>query len=198
MGIKNLFLKEDSKKEIVKEEAVEEVKEEVVASVEGTSSDADIKKMTDRISKSLADKSSDDFNYLKFRNAVLKLTKQGTSEDSAIKAVFTTAKEMGLTKQKLLDGIKSATEAINAEKASFTEELKSKKQKEITEVSARIKEINIQIKALGDEKDTLESNLGKAKAKINNAEFSFSEAIASVSEKIKSDTGKISTLLKEE
>jgi hypothetical protein len=198
MSLKNLIFKDDDKPIEESKPEVEEAKEE---SIETSSSEkvseTDVKKMTDHLSKVLAEKSEGDMNYLKFRNAVRELAKGGTSEESAMKSAFTTFKTMGFTKQKLVSSISSASSALAEEKRTFIEELKARKQTELNEVDTKIKELESQLNSMSKEKEKLEKSYESSKVKIHNVEYAFNEAVTAISEKIKSDTTKINTILGE-
>lgn len=101
-GLKGLFVKDDAVAEAKEpEQAAAPAKEAPV--VEATAPDAEITKMVVFLNKSLAGMSKNGaFDYLKFRGAVNELTTQGSSEDSAIKSVYVTAKTMGLSKKDLI------------------------------------------------------------------------------------------------
>lgn len=194
-GLKGLFVKDDAAAEVKEpEQATASAKEAPV--VETTAPDAEITKMVAFLNKSLAGMSKNGaFDYLKFRGAVNELKAQGSSEDSAIKSVFVTAKTMGLNKKDLIADTSKCLAFLVNEKKSFTEELNGKKQEEIANVEAKIKDIEKQLSSLGKEKDRLEKALTASKAHLNVAEFAFNEAVNSVTAIIKADADKINTLI---
>lgn len=197
-GLKNLFIVDEGTEE-KKEEApvVESKKSTTVETIDSKVSETDVTKMVEMLSKALEETQSDGYNYLKFKTAVKELIQEGTSEDSAIKSVFITAKGMGLTKVKLLSNITDCAEILKKEQQNFTKELTEKKQVDILDVEDQIKKIEDQITTLSKEQQKLEKGLSASKIKINNAEFAFKEAVDLVSKKIKADETKIKAILGE-
>ena len=147
------------------------------------------------LSKAIGEANIEGFDYLEFKDAVNDLVKDGTSEESAMKSVFATAKTMGLTKQKLLDSISVYLNVVLSEKKEFIESLRQKKQSDIIEVEDKVKQIETQLTSLGKEKDKLEKGLTVAKQKLNSAEFAFNEAVNIVNSKIKADEAKIKSTI---
>ena len=155
--IKSLFIVEDeieNQKEASTDAPVEN--QTTPPDKEVSISEGDVNKMVGMLSKAMSEANIDGFDYLEFKDAVIALLKDGSSEESAMKSVFTTAKTMGLTRQKLLDSISTYLTIVANEKKSFTDSLKQRKQSDIVEVEAKIKEIETQLASLGKEKDKLE------------------------------------------
>ncbi|OHD68911.1 MAG: hypothetical protein A2W19_11135 [Spirochaetes bacterium RBG_16_49_21] len=194
--IKSLFIVEDeieNQKEASTDAPVEN--QTTPPDKEVSISEGDVNKMVGMLSKAMSEANIDGFDYLEFKDAVIALLKDGSSEESAMKSVFTTAKTMGLTRQKLLDSISTYLTIVANEKKSFTDSLKQRKQSDIVEVEAKIKEIETQLASLGKEKDKLEKNLTSSKQKLNGAEFAFNEATNIVINKIKTDEKKIKSTI---
>lgn len=196
-SLKKIFIVEEEGKEEIKETPVIETKKIETIDVDSKVCETDVSKMIEMLGKALDEAQDEGFNYLKFKNAVQELTKEGTSEDSAIKSVFVTAKGMGLTKLKLITNIEKCLEIVKKEQQNFTKELTDKKQVDILDVEEQIKKIEDQITTLSKDKQKLEKDLSASKIKINNAEFAFKEAVDLVSKKIKADETKIKAILGE-
>ncbi len=148
------------------------------------------------------------FDYLEFRKSVSAMADM-LDEETAIKSAFTTATNMGLTKDKLLQSIEHYKNVLSKEKYQFDDALKSQisqkishKREEklqlkehIVNLKKKITEIERKINAYQERIDNSDAEITKAEQKINQTKAHFEEAYKRFVAEINDDYQLIDSIL---
>jgi len=148
------------------------------------------------------------FDYLEFKKSVTAMADM-LDEQTAIKSAFATAKNMGLTKDKLLQSIEHYKNVLVKEKRQFDDALKAqtlekinKKREEklklkehITTLKSKISEINKKIESYQERIDNSDAEVEAAEKKINDTQTKFEKAFAAFESEISEDFNSINSIL---
>ena len=148
------------------------------------------------------------FDYFEFKKSVNAL-KDMLDEDTAIKSAFTTAANMGLTKEKLLQSIEHYKNVLTKEKRQFDDALKkqinqkiSSKREEklqlkehIITLNHKIEEINKKIAAYQERIDSSDAEIEQAEEKIKSTQANFEKAYDNFVSEIDTDFQQINSIL---
>ncbi|MBY5957138.1 hypothetical protein KUV50_03250 [Membranicola marinus] len=159
------------------------------------------KKSLDFLLKAIAKNNQTGFDYLEFKQALIRLNKMGVDEDTAIKSAFATASTVGLTKEKLLE---SAGYYLNILKDEFKQfntalekQMESKvhsREKQKSSLESKITALDKKIKNLTEERKDLESKLSSidqqadvARKKIKETSDRFEKTLKAITVRIEGD-----------
>ena len=95
------------------------------------SDDISNSKMQSALIAALGKKSTDEFDYLKFKISVQKMIEMGVDKSTAVKSAYATASVMGVSKTKIISSAKMYKAALDSEKDQFAVALKNKIAKNI-------------------------------------------------------------------
>ncbi|MCB9327513.1 MAG: hypothetical protein H6572_02385 [Lewinellaceae bacterium] len=158
---------------------------------------------------SIKENAQTNFDYLKFKKAVLDLQALGQSEEMAIKSAYTTAKSLGLDKSVLELSLKHYLMVLKKEKEKFADAFNKQyahqvgeKERSILEIDKEVKNrekqilnLNKEIEMLNKKSDDLKVQIEQNSAKINETKSEFIQAYSELEVKIEEDLSKILTSL---
>jgi chromosome segregation ATPase len=148
------------------------------------------------------------FDYFEFRKSVSAM--EGMLEqEMAIKSAYTTAMNMGLTKEKLLHSIDHYKNVLSKEKRQFDDALKSQiaqkinskrdeklqLKEHISNLKKNITELQKKISAYQERIDNSDAEVAAAEQKINETKANFEEAYGKFVSEINDDYKLIDSIL---
>ncbi len=159
------------------------------------------KKSLDFLLKAIAKNNQSGFDYLEFKQALIRLKNMDVEDEIAIKTAFATASTVGLTKDKLLQ---SADYYLNILKDEFKQfnnaldkQIESKvhsKEKLKSSLASKQSSIEKKIQALTEELDEVKTKLNSidreteaARQKIEETSERFEKTLKSITIRIESD-----------
>jgi len=151
----------------------------------------------------------DNYDYLKFKKSVQELATVIPDESLRFKTVFTTAKTMGVTKEKLIETANHYVLVLNEELRKFNEAVTDQVDSRIgadeqrvqsldqtiTAKHDQIKKLSEEIDALTAERTTLVTKVAQDKATLESRKTNFIGTHASMVQDIKNDIAKVSSYL---
>ena len=141
-----------------------------------------------------------DFDYIEFKHSVHAMRSM-LDEGTAIKSAFATAKQMGLTKSKLLESIDHYMRVLDKERTQFDQALQQqvndkvkRKREEKAKLGERIQLIEQKIQELKDKMaeaqksiDNNDAEVAAAESKIQETKSKFQSAYSSLTQAMKAD-----------
>ncbi len=166
-------------------------------------------KSTRLMLSALKDNYQENFDYLKFKNAINELIKLGHEEDMALKSAFTTAQSLGISKQILVKSIRHYLNVLDNEKDKFADALKGQmdkniatKKKELEYLEKKRLDKLQEIERLKGEVELIVGKIEENKVKIDVQEkkigetkSEFMSAFSALKEEIQGDLSKVDTVL---
>ncbi len=137
-------------------------------------------KFTSTILKAFKENSSDQLDYLKFKQAILSLESLNLDETTRIQSAFTTMQAMGVKKQDLVKSIKQYEGILSREQSEFIaalnkqiklkidgeQERLAKYEKEIENIARKIEELKAKSKQYQEAIDNSDIKIKEARTKI--------------------------------
>jgi len=165
--------------------------------------------MLEMLDNAISEANQDGFDYFEFAEAMNNLP--GLPEDKRFKAVFVTAKAMGVTQEKLVSSVEYYQEVIAKEQTNFQQhveaktateitarqEKKTNNEQSITEAQEQIITLNQKIAELQQENIQLDTEMSQETIKINNTSRAFEATFNKVNERLENDKSKIQSYLTE-
>lgn len=165
--------------------------------------------MLEMLDSAIAEANQDGFDYFEFAEAMNNLP--GLPEPQRFKAVFTTAKAMGVTQEKLVSSVEYYQEVIAKEQLNFQQHVEAKTATEITarqdqktqneqaitEAQEQIIALNQKVAELQQENIQLDTEMSQETIKINNTSRAFEATFNKVNERLENDKSKIQSYLAE-
>lgn len=159
------------------------------------------KKSREFLLKAIERNNKEGFDYLEFKQAMIRLEKMSLDEETAIKSAFATASTVGLTKSMLMKSadfyLAILKEEYNQFNSALEKQMEAKvhsKQKQKEQTEEKLKSITQKIADLQKEKIQLESKLQKmdedtvkAKEKIEETNEKFQDTLKTITERIQQD-----------
>jgi hypothetical protein len=153
------------------------------------------------LSDSIARLSSNQFDYIKYRQAIHSLKQMAMDETVAIQSTLTTAKTMGVSKQDIFQSAKNFSELLQKEELKFDDALQNQFAQKVTakqemlenlealkvNLANQIKELEKKIANTGEESNRLIAEIKSNEEKIQNKKAEFKRTIETIREKIQSD-----------
>jgi len=157
----------------------------------------------------LEKKSTDEFDYLKFKQSLIAMQGLNLDSETAYKSAFFTASTMGLTKDKLLKTAKFYRQNLSQEKEEFekalekqiSDRIESRKQENaqllaiIEQCEEQIKKLQEKIKECNDRIKSTDKDIKDAESRILGSKEKFINAYNEISNEIDSDLEMIQTSL---
>lgn len=150
------------------------------------------------------------FDYIEFRDSLVRMAGVPMTEEQKFQAVFATAQSMGVTKQVLLDAVDHYLKVIGSKAAEFesfvsgveTQQVTSK-EKSVTDLTttiegeaAEINRLTISIQEHRKQQDAINLEIVQAKQDIQNKRSAFEATRSAIANNLTSDRTKIETYLK--
>lgn len=137
-------------------------------------------KFTSTILKAFKENSSDQLDYLKFKQAILSLESLNLDETTRIQSALTTMQAMGVKKQDLINSVKQYDAILGREQSEFVAALNkqikikidgeqdrlAKYQKEIENIAKKIEELKAKSQQYQEAIDQSDSKISEARSKI--------------------------------
>jgi hypothetical protein len=150
------------------------------------------------------------FDYIEFRDSMVRMQGVPMTEEQKFQAVFATAQSMGVTKQVLLDAIDHYLKVIAGKDAEFSRFLEGVVTSKVTSVEATVAKISTDIEAEANEikrltesiqnrrkqQDELNLQLLQARQEIQNKRAAFSATRDAIVNNLTADRVKVETYLK--
>jgi hypothetical protein len=150
------------------------------------------------------------FDYIEFRDSLVRMASVPMTEEQKFQAVFATAQSVSCTKQILLDAVdhylkviadkaaefQSYVQGIEATEITAKQESVTKLTTEIEAKAAEINDLTIAIQEKRKQQDALNLEVAKAQQDIQNKKSSFEASRMLVANNLTSDRTKIDTFLK--
>lgn len=166
-------------------------------------------KMAEFLAKAIEEANLDGFDYFEFRDALAGMAAVPMPEQQKFKAVFATAKTMGLTQEKLVESIHHYLNVIGQKKNEFAqhvegmiakevtarEQLKLQKEQEVATLNEQIKQAQAKIVETQKEIHDISNQIYEQDAQIKQTAASFEATYNFVAGKLKDDENKINTYL---
>ncbi len=168
------------------------------------------KESASHLIKALEANNKEGFDYLEFKLGYEKLIESSIEKDKAISSTLILASTMGVSKEDILHSAQGYLSVLEKESSQFAEAVENqvkkrvkKREKQITELKAKISEIDHQIKLLQNSKQEMHKMIEKAaeeleqsETKISRAKENFDNAYQAISDEIAKDIDKIKRTLK--
>lgn len=122
------------------------------------------------------------FDYLEFKQALVRLQDLDIAEETAFKSAYATASTMGLTKEKLLKTAKHYKQVLASEKKTFDAALAKQTKAKVEGKRKEVVSLRKQVDAYQNKINELEAKLEKAQQVIANADADIAEAQAGIDE----------------
>ena len=165
--------------------------------------------MVEFLSSAIEAANLDGFDYIEFRDSLAAMASAPMSEQQKFIAVFATACTMGLTKEKLLDSISHYQNVIEGKKAEFAahveamvaqevtarEQLKTRKEQEISALAEQIQKAQASIAEKQQEVVTISNEINEQNLHIQQTASSFEATFGFVAGKLEEDKNKIQSYL---
>ena len=172
------------------------------------SQDVDLK-IWEKLMKAIADKQSQNFDYLKFRLSYRELERMGMDHEISVKSAFVTAKALGIEKPKLLDSLNTFKDVLAHEKQEFALALKHQIAKhvdakiidiqqmknKIIENEKKIESLYSEIELIRQKSIDVEQQIKEATEKINSTRDAFQKTIDVIKDAFDSDEKTITEVL---
>lgn len=150
------------------------------------------------------------FDYIEFRDSLMRMQGVPMSEEQKFQAVFATAQSMGVTKQALLDAIDHYLKVISSKDAEFAKFISDVTATKVTLVEAQvakatqdiegeaneIKRLTESIQARRKQQDDLNLQLLQARQEIQNKQGAYEATRNAVVGNLTADRTKIDSYLK--
>lgn len=152
---------------------------------------------------------SNEFEYLKFKQSLESLQGMNMDKATAIKSAFATASTMGLTKDKLIRSAERYLSVLSNESVTFSDALKSQIDKhvnsresviskiegKIKENKSKIEELQKEIQLLEQKMETVDDDIEAAQTRIEEAKQKFKKSYLTITDVIKGDVEEIKQYL---
>ena len=150
------------------------------------------------------------FDYIEFRDSLVRMASVPMTEEQKFQAVFATAQSVNCTKQILLDAVdhylkviadkaaefQSYVQGVEATEITAKQEAVSKLTKEIEAKADEINQLTLTIQEKRKQQDALNLEIVQAQQDIQNKKSSFEATRVLVANNLTSDRTKIDTYLK--
>jgi|SRR5690625_3568430 len=141
------------------------------------------------------------FDYLEYKQALIRLEEMELDPSLAIKSAFTTATTVGLTRDKLLDSAEYYLSILNNEYKQFKQALekqmearvhsrekqKSSLEKKRENIRKKIRELEKEEKEIVMKLEKMDAETEDARKKIEQTSDRFAETLNAITEKIQTD-----------
>lgn len=149
------------------------------------------------------------FDYIEFRDSLVRMAGVPMTEEQKFQAVFATAQSMGVTKQILLDAVDHYLKVVDGKAAEFesfvsgveTQQVTAK-EKSVADLTttiegeaAEINRLTISIQEHRKQQDAINLEIVQAKQDIQNKRSAFEATRAAIANNLTSDRTKIETYL---
>lgn len=159
------------------------------------------KKSLDFLIKAIEKNNQSGFDYLEFKQALIRLQNMKVDQDTAIKSAFATASTVGLTKKKLLESADYYLTVLKEEFKQFNnaldKQMESKvhskeKQKKSLEskkasIEKKIQALKTEMNEVGEKLTNIDKEAEAARQKIEQTSERFSTTLGALTERIESD-----------
>ncbi len=149
------------------------------------------------------------FDYFKFKQSLLAMSKLSMDSDTSYKSAFATASTMGLTKEKLVDSARKYISVLDNERESFATALLARKkqkidgrkeevvglEKKIEEYKTRILELQREIEIFQERIDTVDQDVDAATIQIEGTKNNFLSVYNTLAKAINDDIDSITNYL---
>jgi predicted nucleic acid-binding Zn-ribbon protein len=150
------------------------------------------------------------FDYIEFRDSLVRMAGVPMTEEQKFQAVFATAQSMGVTKQVLLDAVDHYLKVIGSKAAEFESFVSgvevqqvTSKEKSVTDLAttiegeaAEINRLTMSIQEHRKQQDAINLEIVQAKRDIQNKRSAFEATRSAIANNLTSDRTKIETYLK--
>lgn len=159
------------------------------------------KKSLDFLLKAIEKNNQSGFDYLEFKQALIRLENLEIDEGTAIKTAFATASTVGLTKEKLIGSAEYYLNILKEEFKQFNSALEKQmesrvhskqKQKSTLEskkenILKKINALNEELKELEKKLNTIDAEADAARNKIEETSERFGKTLLTITKRIESD-----------
>lgn len=159
------------------------------------------KKSLDFLLKAIEKNNQSGFDYLEFKQALIRLHQMNIDEPTAIKTAYATASTVGLTKDNLLksadyylsilkDEFKQFNTALEKQmesKVHSREKQKSALETKVTTIEKKINVLSEELKGLGNKLSKIDEEAETARQKIEDTSERFGKTLLSLTERIEKD-----------
>jgi len=166
-------------------------------------------KMVEFLAKAIEEANLDGFDYFEFRDALAGMSAVPMPEQQKFIAVFSTAKTMGLTKEKLVQSIHHYLTVLENKKGEFNlhvqgminqeitarQQTKERKEQEIVALNKQIQQAQAKIAETLKEIAEINNQIYENDAQIKQTTASFEATYNFVAGKLKNDENKINMYL---
>jgi hypothetical protein len=150
------------------------------------------------------------FDYIEFRDSLVRMAGVPMTEEQKFQAVFATAQSMGVTKQVLLDAVDHYLKVVAAQATEFESYVNgvesqqvTVKEKSVADLTttiegeaAEINRLTMSIQEHRKQQDAINLEIVQAKQDIQNKRSAFEATRAAIANNLTSDRTKIETYLK--
>lgn len=159
--------------------------------------------------KALIANNQKEFDYIEFKQAVIKMKDLNIGEDIAVKSAYATGSTVGLTKESLIDSAEKYQKILETEKSAFDDALNSQienrvkskyseaenAQAKINEYELKISKLNNEIVKLKEEIASIDIDIKESELRLKETKSNFENTYESLKEQISQDIQLIKKLI---
>jgi len=158
--------------------------------------------ISDMLTKSLQSSKLAGFDYMKFIASVEKSKASGVSEDARFKMVFSTAQELGVDKDQLVQSgqhylgvLKENEDDFNSDCSKFEKDEVQGREAKLTQIENSITNLSKQLAQLQQDHETLKNELSEEKTRLESRKASFQATLQTFRATIEQNIQKINQYL---
>lgn len=158
--------------------------------------------ISEMLNKSLQSSKLSGFDYMKFIASVEKSKSSGVSEDARFKMVYSTAQELGISKEGLVEsgkhylGVLTEDENdFNADCATFEKDEVTARETKLSQIETSMTDLSKKLAQLQQDHQTLQQEVAEQKAQLESRKSSFQATLQTFRATIEQNIQKINQYL---